>query len=54
MHGQSFISVSLDTKLLEKKKFDQESISIGRDVENDIHINNLAVSRFHAKIHKEG
>ena len=54
MHGQSFISISLDAKLLEKKKFDQESISVGRDAENDIHINNLAVSRFHAKIHKEG
>ena len=54
MDGQSFISVSLDTKLLEKKKFDSDSISVGRDVENDIHINNLAVSRFHAKIHKEG
>ena len=54
MQDQSFISVSLDAKLLEKKKFDQESISIGRDVENDIHINNLAVSRFHAKIQKEG
>lgn len=54
MQDQSFISVSLDAKLLEKKKFDQESISIGRDVENDIHINNLAVSRFHAKINKDG
>jgi len=53
MQDQSFISVSLDAKLLEKKKFDQESISIGRDAENDIQINNLAVSRFHAKIHKE-
>ncbi|MGI9534233.1 MAG: FHA domain-containing protein [Thermodesulfobacteriota bacterium] len=53
MQNQSFISVSLDSKLLEKKKFDQESISIGRDTENDILINNLAVSRFHAKIHKE-
>ena len=53
MQDQSFISVSLDAKLLEKKKFDQESISIGRDAENDIQINNLAVSRFHATIHKE-
>ena len=51
--NQTFISVSLDSRLLEKKKFDAESISIGRDSENDIYINNLAVSRFHAKIHKE-
>ena len=51
---QTFISVSLDARMIEKKKFDTESISIGRDIENDIYINNLAVSRFHAKIHKEG
>ena len=49
----SFISVTLDSRLIEKKKFDQDSISIGRDAENDININNLAVSRFHAKITKE-
>lgn len=51
---QTFISVSLDGRMIEKKKFDTDSISIGRDIENDIYINNLAVSRFHAKIHKEG
>ena len=51
---QTFISVSLDARLIEKKKFDTHSISVGRDIENDIYINNLAVSRFHAKIHKEG
>ena len=49
----AFISVTLDSKLIEKKKFDRYSVSIGRDVENDITINNLAVSRFHAKIEKE-
>ena len=52
--NQTFISVSLDTRMIEKKKFDTETISIGRDIENDIYINNLAVSRFHAKIHREG
>jgi len=53
-HDQTFISVSLESRLIEKKKFDSETISIGRDIENDIYINNLAVSRFHAKMHKEG
>jgi len=52
--SQTFISVSLDARMIEKKKFDTETISIGRDIENDIYINNLAVSRFHAKIHREG
>jgi len=52
--NQTFISVSLDARMIEKKKFDTETISIGRDIENDIYINNLAVSRFHAKIHREG
>ena len=54
MLDQAFISVSLDSRLLEKIKFDQESVAVGRDIENDIHINNLSVSRFHAKIHREG
>ncbi|MEE9194010.1 MAG: FHA domain-containing protein, partial [Thermodesulfobacteriota bacterium] len=52
--NQTFISVTLDARMIEKKKFDTETISIGRDIENDIYINNLAVSRFHAKIHREG
>jgi pSer/pThr/pTyr-binding forkhead associated (FHA) protein len=53
-HDQIFISVSLESRLIEKKRFDTDAISIGRDIENDIYINNLAVSRFHAKFHKEG
>jgi pSer/pThr/pTyr-binding forkhead associated (FHA) protein len=52
--NQTFISVSLDARMIEKKKFDTETISIGRDLENDLYINNLAVSRFHAKIYREG
>jgi len=52
--NQTFISVSLDARMIEKKKFDTDSISIGRDIENDLYINNLAVSRFHAKIYREG
>lgn len=52
--NQKFISVSLDARMIEKKKFDTEAVSIGRDIENDLYINNLAVSRFHAKIYKEG
>lgn len=47
------ISVSLDSKLIEKIKFDKDKISIGRDTENDILINNLAVSRFHAEIYRD-
>ena len=40
--------VTLNTKELERKILDQELIAIGRDMDNDIVINNLAVSRFHA------
>jgi len=49
------IAVSLDSKVIERKKLNQEIISIGREIDNDITINNLAVSRYHALIyHKNG
>lgn len=48
------VSVSLDSRLIEKIKFDQDKITIGRDAKNDILINNLAVSRFHAEIYRDG
>lgn len=45
-----FINVSLDSKLIERVRLDKEKISIGRDSDNDIYINNLAISRYHARI----
>jgi len=44
------IYVTLDSRVIEKRKMDQDVISIGRGKDNDIVINNLAVSRYHAMI----
>lgn len=44
------IYVTLDSRVIEKRKMDQDVISIGRGNDNDIVINNLAVSRYHAMI----
>jgi pSer/pThr/pTyr-binding forkhead associated (FHA) protein len=49
-----FLLVTLGSKVLEKRKLDQEVISIGRAQENDIVINNLSVSRYHAIIYNKG
>ncbi|NIP30445.1 MAG: FHA domain-containing protein [Candidatus Dadabacteria bacterium] len=49
-----YVTITLDKKLIEKQKMDSDEITIGRDSTNDICINNLAVSRFHAKIFKDG
>ncbi|MBI2487321.1 MAG: FHA domain-containing protein [Deltaproteobacteria bacterium] len=46
--------VTLGSKTVEKRKLDQEMISIGRVQENDIVINNLSVSRYHAIIYNKG
>ncbi len=46
-----FIVVTLGSKVIEKKKLDKGEITIGRVQENDIVIDNLAVSRRHAKIY---
>ena len=42
------ISITLNSKEIDRKTLDQELIAIGRDMDNDIVINNLAVSRCHA------
>jgi pSer/pThr/pTyr-binding forkhead associated (FHA) protein len=42
------ISITLNAKEVDRKVLDQELIAIGRDMDNDIVINNLAVSRCHA------
>lgn len=46
--------VMLGSKIVEKKRLDQEMVSIGRAQENDIVINNLSVSRYHAIIYYKG
>ncbi len=48
--GLPAISITLNAKEVDRKVLDQEIIAIGRDMDNDIVINNLAVSRCHAII----
>lgn len=52
--GNFYINVTLDSKLIERVRLDKQITSIGRDSENDIYINNLAISRFHARFVAEG
>jgi pSer/pThr/pTyr-binding forkhead associated (FHA) protein len=53
--GVPFIVVTLNSKVIERKRLDKKEMTIGRIEENDIVINNLAVSRRHAKIYiKDG
>ena len=42
--------LSLDGNVLNKYQLDKEIITIGRKPDNDIHIDNLSVSGYHAKI----
>lgn len=50
-----FVTITLNSRVLEKRELDKEETVIGRIQENDIMIDNLAVSRRHAKIHmKDG
>jgi pSer/pThr/pTyr-binding forkhead associated (FHA) protein len=53
--GVPFIAITLNSKVIERKMLDKEEAIIGRIQENDIIIDNLAVSRRHAKIYiKDG
>jgi len=44
------IIVTLNGKEIERKELDQDLVAVGRDMDNDIVINNLSVSRCHAII----
>ena len=44
------IILKLNSTLIKELKIDQDEIIIGRDSDNDIQIDNVAVSREHAKI----
>jgi len=48
------VYVTLDSRVVQKKDLDKKNITIGREKDNDIHINNLAVSRHHAEISNDG
>lgn len=48
------VFVTLDSKVVHKRNLDQDRITIGREPDNDICINNLAVSRHHAEITLDG
>lgn len=48
------IVVTLKDKILREVVLAKEETTIGRDPGNDIQIDNPAVSRFHAKIYRQG
>jgi pSer/pThr/pTyr-binding forkhead associated (FHA) protein len=51
--GIPLVFVTLNSKVIERRKLDKEETTIGRTQENDIVIKNLAVSRHHAKIYNK-
>lgn len=51
--GTPLVVVTVNSKVIERKKLDKKEITIGRIEENEIVIKNLAVSRHHAKIYNE-
>ncbi len=46
--------MTLGSRVVQKKNLDRDRITIGRERDNDIHINNLAVSRHHAEVSYDG
>ena len=47
---EQILEISLNSMLLDSKRLDKPELTIGRGSENDIVINNPAVSRHHATI----
>lgn len=54
MPGPPRVQLSLKGRLLSEVPFADAALRIGRMRENDIVVNNLAVSRFHATLRREG
>jgi pSer/pThr/pTyr-binding forkhead associated (FHA) protein len=48
------LTLEFKSQVIEKFSFEKETVTIGRIPENDIRIDNLLVSRRHAKIFREG
>lgn len=48
------IQLKFQDNILTEVPFDKDIITIGRKPDNDIHIDNLAVSGFHAKVYRDG
>lgn len=46
--------VVFKNKILQEIKVAKETVRIGRDPDNEIHIDNPGVSRFHAEIYRQG
>jgi pSer/pThr/pTyr-binding forkhead associated (FHA) protein len=44
------LTVFLRDRLLARSTFDQEEVRIGRSADNEVHLDNLGVSRYHASI----
>ncbi len=54
MAGSPRVQLSLKGRLLSEVNFTGPQLKIGRMRENDVVVNNLAVSRFHATLRREG
>ncbi len=54
MAGAPRVQLSLKGRLLSEVPFTGDALRVGRMRENDVVVNNLAVSRFHATIHRQG
>jgi pSer/pThr/pTyr-binding forkhead associated (FHA) protein len=54
MAGSPRVQLSLKGRLLSEVAFNGPQLRIGRMRENDVVVNNLAVSRFHATLRREG
>ena len=48
------VQLRLGERVVAEVSFREDALRIGRMKENDLVINNLAVSRFHAVLHREG
>jgi len=48
------VIVSLGGQILKEVIIQEDSTKVGRDATNHIHLNNPAVSRFHAEIYRQG
>ena len=48
------LQLMLKDRLIQEVPFIADAMRIGRMKENDLCVNNLAVSRFHAVLHREG
>ncbi len=49
-HRMAKLILSIDGEVVDEYQLDKEVITIGRKADNDIQIDNLSVSGYHAKV----